>query len=122
VRNEAGVLKAALFLTRSGTLPPRDWILAQLGAADERAQGAELLAGRAASPAPDAGPVVCVCFDIGAYTITRAIREQALTSVEAIGKTLSAGTNCGSCRPSHRKAHSGSANRTTGHHSLVTWN
>jgi assimilatory nitrate reductase catalytic subunit len=98
VRNEAGVLKAALFLTRSGTLPPRDWILAQLGP-DERAQGAELLAGRAASPAPDAGPVVCVCFDIGAYTITRAIREQALTSVEAIGKTLSAGTNCGSCRP-----------------------
>ncbi|MFO1259849.1 MAG: molybdopterin-dependent oxidoreductase [Sphingomonadaceae bacterium] len=102
VRDEAGVLKAALFLTRSGTLPPRDWILAQLGA-EEGAQGSELLAGRAASPAPDAGPVVCVCFDIGAFTIVRAIREQALTSVEAIGKALNAGTNCGSCRPAIAK-------------------
>ena len=102
VRDDAGVLKAALFLTRSGTLPPREWILAQLGP-DERAQGSELLAGRAATPAPDAGPVVCVCFDIGALTITRAIREQALTNVEAIGKALNAGTNCGSCRPAIAK-------------------
>ena len=102
VRDDAGRLQAALFLTRSGSLPPREWILAQLGP-DEQPQGAELLAGRAASPAPEAGPVVCVCFDIGAYTITRAIRDQALTSVEAVGKALNAGTNCGSCRPAIAK-------------------
>lgn len=102
VRDEEGRLKAALFLTRSGQLPPREWIWAQLGAEDH-AQGAELLAGRAATPAPDAGPVVCVCFDIGAFTIVRAIRDQALTSIEAVGKALHAGTNCGSCRPAIAK-------------------
>lgn len=102
VRNSEGRLKAALFLTRSGKLPPREWLLAQLGSADP-AEGTELLAGRAAAPAPDAGPVVCVCFDIGAYTIMRAIRDQALTSVEAVGKALNAGTNCGSCRPAIAK-------------------
>ena len=102
VRDETGRLHAALFLTRSGSLPPREWILAQLGP-KQQPQGAELLAGGAATPAPDAGPVVCVCFDIGTYSITRAIRYQALTSVEAVGKAVSAGTNCGSCRPTIAK-------------------
>ncbi len=98
VRDAEGRLKAALFLTRSGLLPSRDWILAQLGE-DGGAEGAELLAGRPAAPAPDNGPVVCVCFDIGVFQIARAIRDQSLASVEAVGKALNAGTNCGSCRP-----------------------
>lgn len=98
VRDEAGKLKAALFLTRSGLLPSREWIWDQLGGTGD-AGAAELLAGRPAAPAPDQGPVVCVCFDIGMYAILNAIREQALTSVEAVGKAINAGTNCGSCRP-----------------------
>ena len=32
-------------------------------------------------------------------TIVEAIGSQGLMSVEAVGKALSAGTNCGSCRP-----------------------
>jgi assimilatory nitrate reductase catalytic subunit len=58
-----------------------------------------LLAGRAPGVAADRGPIVCVCFDIGMRTIVKAIAEQQLTDVAAVGKALNAGTNCGSCRP-----------------------
>ncbi len=98
VRDDAGRLRAALFLTRSGQLPPREWILNQLGE-EGGTGGAELLAGRPAEPAPDSGPTVCVCFDIGMFAILRAVREQGLTSVEAVGRAIHAGSNCGSCRP-----------------------
>jgi assimilatory nitrate reductase catalytic subunit len=50
-------------------------------------------------PLPDRGPIVCACFDVGTKTIVEAIASQALISVEAVGQALSAGTNCGSCRP-----------------------
>ncbi|MEO8722556.1 MAG: molybdopterin-dependent oxidoreductase [Sphingobium sp.] len=98
VRAQDGTLTAALFLTRSGVLPAREWIVAQLRQAD-RDNGPALLAGRPAQPAPDCGPIVCVCFDIGMKTILGTIAEQRLTSVETVGKALNAGTNCGSCRP-----------------------
>jgi assimilatory nitrate reductase catalytic subunit len=91
-------LSAALFITRSGRLPDREWLIAQLAAAD-MASSTELLAGRSATPQPDRGPVVCVCFDVGMKTILEAIGSQGLVSVDAVGKALSAGTNCGSCRP-----------------------
>jgi assimilatory nitrate reductase catalytic subunit len=100
VRKEDGTLAAALFLTRSGTLPDRDWIATQLST--NAASAPELLAGRAASPAPDRGPIVCVCFDVGTKTILTAIADQQLTNVEAVGAALNAGTNCGSCRPAIR--------------------
>ena len=58
-----------------------------------------LLAGRAPGAQPDRGAVICVCFDIGLKTIVAAIADQRLTDVAAIGKSLGAGTNCGSCRP-----------------------
>jgi assimilatory nitrate reductase catalytic subunit len=95
---EDGRLTAALFVTRDGRLPRRDWLVAQL-AGGEAAAAMELLAGRPAAPQPDRGPVVCVCFDVGMNTIIEAIAAQALVSVDAVGKALSAGTNCGSCRP-----------------------
>jgi assimilatory nitrate reductase catalytic subunit len=95
---EDGQLIAALFVTRDGRLPARDWLIAQLAPA-EAASPMELLAGRPATPQPDRGPIVCVCFDVGMKTIVEAIGGQGLMSVEAVGKALSAGTNCGSCRP-----------------------
>jgi assimilatory nitrate reductase catalytic subunit len=58
-----------------------------------------VLAGRAPGAQPDNGPLVCVCFDVGATTILRAIADQRLASVAEVGKALRAGTNCGSCRP-----------------------
>ncbi|MFC0303830.1 molybdopterin-dependent oxidoreductase [Rhizorhabdus histidinilytica] len=89
-------LAAALFLTRAGELPGRDWLIAQL---DAPQVAPTLLAGRAPGAMPDRGPVVCVCFDIGLKTIVAAIAEQQLADVGAIGKAIGAGTNCGSCRP-----------------------
>ena len=95
---DKGRLSAALYITRTGQLPEREWLIAQLAAADT-ASSMELLAGRSATPQADCGPIVCVCFDVGMKTIVEAIASQGLTSAEAVGKCLSAGTNCGSCRP-----------------------
>ena len=95
-----GAVAAALYVTRSGTLPARDWIAAQVGLGE--AAPAELLAARPASPAPDLGPIVCVCHGIGARTIEAAARGGACT-VAAVGAATAAGTNCGSCRPAIAK-------------------
>jgi assimilatory nitrate reductase catalytic subunit len=94
-----GTPVAALFVTRSGVLPSRDWIISQLG----QEQSAAVLAGRAAGQQPDKGTIVCVCFDVGAEAILRTIAGQRLTSVAEVGAALNAGTNCGSCRPAIAK-------------------
>ena len=96
VQDAKGVLIAALYVTRSGQLPPRDWATAQLG--EDTASAAELLAGRPSIPAPDRGAIVCICHGIGEHAITAAACAGAAT-VEAVGKSTCAGTNCGSCRP-----------------------
>ncbi|MBW8742999.1 MAG: molybdopterin-dependent oxidoreductase [Sphingomonas sp.] len=93
---DKGRIAAALFVTATGELPPRDWLIAQLEAPEV---APTLLAGRAPGVTVDRGPVICVCFDIGMQTILSAIAEQKLTDVAAVGKALNAGTNCGSCRP-----------------------
>ncbi len=89
-------LSGALFVTRTGQLPAREWIAGQLGASG--AALPELLAARPSTPAPDRGPVVCVCHGIGAKQILAAV-EQGAGSVADVGKACGAGTNCGSCRP-----------------------
>jgi assimilatory nitrate reductase catalytic subunit len=102
VRGAEGQLTGALYFTRSGSLPSRDWIVEQLQRGSETSASA-LLAGRSATPAPDRGPVVCVCFNVGEYTIRDAITERGLCSVEEVGACLNAGSNCGSCRPAIAK-------------------
>ncbi|OYW88099.1 MAG: nitrate reductase [Sphingobium sp. 32-64-5] len=92
----AGRLAGVLFVTRTGLLPPRDWLIAQLEAEDI---GASVLAGRDPGNRPDKGATICVCFDTGLNQILAAIRDQHLVDVPAIGRALGAGTNCGSCRP-----------------------
>ncbi len=91
-----GRLVAALFLTESGELPTRDWLIAQLS---EAQAAPTVLAGRAPGAAVDNGPIICSCFDIGMRTIVAAIRDRQLADVAAIGAAVGAGTNCGSCRP-----------------------
>jgi assimilatory nitrate reductase catalytic subunit len=101
VSGAAGTVEATLYVTRSGQLPDRDWIAVQLGKGE--AAGSELLAGRPMVAKADRGPIVCICFDVGETTIRETIASQKLTTVEAVGCALLAGTNCGSCRPAISK-------------------
>lgn len=47
----------------------------------------------------DVGAIVCSCFQIGEKTIKAAIESGDCNSVDALGKQLKCGTNCGSCIP-----------------------
>jgi assimilatory nitrate reductase catalytic subunit len=95
---EGGKLKACLFLSKTQDLVSRDWLLEMMMGDLSRQDRMGILSGRPTSGA-SAGPTVCACFNVGLSTLTAAITEQGLTSVEAIGAALSAGTNCGSCKP-----------------------
>ena len=94
-----GCLDAVVFIGPSPKLPGHEWLQTQFARegipASERRM---LLAGRSIDGASDQGPIVCVCFQVGEKRITSAI-EAGAHSVEAIGKKLGAGTNCGSCVP-----------------------
>ena len=96
VQDRAGQLLAALFLTRSGALPDRGWIIGQFGGTSSAPS--ELLAGRPTAPQPDRGPVVCLCHDVREADVLDAAASGAAT-VSAVGQCTRAGTNCGSCRP-----------------------
>ena len=91
-------LLAAFFQAREPVAVARDWAVAQLKAdhADLRRRFA-LVAGRPSAGKPDPGATVCACFGVGVNQIVAAVRE-GCHSVEAVGKALNAGTNCGSCR------------------------
>ncbi len=91
-------LLAALFIADKPVAVARNWAISQLCALHEdlRTRFA-LVAGRPGAGKADPGATVCSCFNVGVNQITAAIRDGCHT-VEAIGKTLSAGTNCGSCR------------------------
>jgi assimilatory nitrate reductase catalytic subunit len=58
-----------------------------------------VLSGKSADGLVEPGPLVCACFGVGLNTIRDAIASGVAVSVEDIGKTLRAGTNCGSCLP-----------------------
>ncbi len=95
---ENGRLQACVFTGPNHALPPRDWLMELfthdvIGPSERRS----LLAGRRADgAAPE--PSICVCMGIGAGAIRAAIMG-GCTSVEAVGRATTAGTNCGSCRP-----------------------
>ena len=59
---------------------------------------AALLAGRPGAGRPDAGAIVCACFQVGINTIVEAVTSGACLTVEQVGEVLKAGSNCGSCR------------------------
>jgi assimilatory nitrate reductase catalytic subunit len=85
---------AALFVARDPVTLARGHVAAQVGG-----DGAGLLAGRPTQGVMDPGPTVCACLNVGRNTILHAIATQALSSVDAIGAALQAGTSCGSCKP-----------------------
>ncbi|WP_373018046.1 molybdopterin-dependent oxidoreductase [Thiomicrorhabdus sp.] len=94
-----GQLELVVFVSEQQALPGRHW-LGDLFAKQtlEARDRFYLLAGQA-SGAKDEGKTICSCFSVGLNTLVDAIHSQGLTSVEAIGQALKAGTNCGSCIP-----------------------
>lgn len=93
-------LESCVFIGPEPDLPNRDWLMAlfEKPLLDEK-EKACLLSGRPTESRADAGASVCACFGVGKNTIIEAIQKNELDSVEAIGKLLKAGTNCGSCIP-----------------------
>lgn len=85
---------AALFVAPDPVTLARGHVAAEVGS-----DGAGLLAGRPAAGGLDPGPTICACLNVGRNTILHAIAAQSLSSVEAIGAALQAGTSCGSCKP-----------------------
>ncbi|MGF1525864.1 MAG: molybdopterin-dependent oxidoreductase [Candidatus Competibacterales bacterium] len=104
-RRLAGIVADRLafcaFVGPSAVLPPRDWLVSRLDQPVEPAVRGVLLGGRAPR-GDDGGPVVCTCFGVGVHTLTAAIADHGLTTPEALGRRLKAGTNCGSCVPELR--------------------
>ncbi|MEX1033835.1 MAG: molybdopterin-dependent oxidoreductase [Cellvibrionaceae bacterium] len=98
-----GQLQACVYLSPRPDLPSRSW-LARIfeRAAPTEADLAGLKLGQSVDPADNVGATVCSCFSVGRNTILSAVREQELISVEAVGRQLRAGTNCGSCQPEIR--------------------
>jgi assimilatory nitrate reductase catalytic subunit len=106
-----GRLEAALFLGPADAAPQWDAakVLFEADALGEM-QRRMVLSGRAADGLAETGPVICACFGVGLTVIREAIVSNSATNVEAIGKALRAGTNCGSCLPElkrivHEHAH-----------------
>ena len=91
-------ISACVYLSPRPDLPSRTW-LASLFERDRisDAERVGLLMGQPADPGADTGPIVCSCFGIGRKTICDTIRTDRLGTTHEIGKTLRAGTNCGSC-------------------------
>jgi assimilatory nitrate reductase catalytic subunit len=56
-------------------------------------------AGRTVGAAAEDGPLICACFDVRLSAIREAIATGGAVNVADIGRTLRAGTNCGSCVP-----------------------
>ncbi|NUB45720.1 molybdopterin-dependent oxidoreductase [Fertoebacter nigrum] len=89
---------AALFVSPEPVALSRAHVAGLVGQDSAR----EVLSGRPGAGRPDNGATVCACFDVGVNQIIHAIAGQHVTSVDALGKALRAGTNCGSCRPELR--------------------
>ena len=53
----------------------------------------------AAQALVDSEPIVCACFGVGVEAVRSAVQSGAVRSIDDIGKTLRAGSNCGSCLP-----------------------
>jgi len=71
-------------------------LASQLG---QDADADRLDAWRLQTEAQEPSSIVCACFAVDAETIRSAIADRNLGNVEAVGRTLHAGTRCGTCRP-----------------------
>ncbi len=93
------VLIGAVFLSAHPVAVSRSWAVEQLSKDHTNAgERYRVAAGRAGADQPDRGATVCACFSVGVNQITSAVTNGGCRDVDAIGRLLKAGTNCGSCR------------------------
>jgi len=91
-------LEIAYYMAVQPVLLSREWLVKQLSTEFHTcADRQKVLAGRADAGVPDKGPIVCSCMGVGRNEVAQAIHSGNMT-VEGIGKSTLAGTNCGSCR------------------------
>jgi assimilatory nitrate reductase catalytic subunit len=97
-------LESCIFIGPDYHLPERDW-LSSLFRKDTLSalERQSLLSGKPPNQQEDAGRIICACYQVGVKTIQHGIAHDGLHTVEAIGESLKAGTNCGSCVPELRK-------------------
>lgn len=88
-------LVAAMFAATTPVLASRTHIVDQVGTA---ISPLHFFAGRPASGIEDNGAIICSCFGVGVNKIRQAITAGAANTND-LGKSLRAGTNCGSCVP-----------------------
>jgi assimilatory nitrate reductase catalytic subunit len=98
-----GRLDAVFFAASSEGPGNLDWLAELFERGDLSAEDrTDLLAGGTVNH-KDVGSIVCSCHRVGRNTILDAIDTRRLASVDAIGRALRAGTNCGSCIPELRR-------------------
>lgn len=86
---------------QSNPKPDVEWLAEQF---DQTLSGADrigFVSGVSAQRGPDLGAVVCSCFQVRERTIAAAV-EAGADTVEKVGRSCRAGTNCGSCIPELR--------------------
>ncbi len=92
-----GKILGALFVAPAPVAVARAWACEQF--AQEGATPLALLAGRPPRACRDPGKKICVCLNVGANTILDAIRDENLSSADAVAQKTGAGSGCGSCKP-----------------------
>lgn len=91
-------LTGAIFLASESVAVSPNWAEDQLGVNfPEPRERFAVVAGRPGKGTVDRGATVCSCFGVGVRQIAAAVAGGRVT-VDAIGRALQAGTNCGSCR------------------------
>ncbi|BBP43733.1 nitrate reductase [Thiosulfativibrio zosterae] len=94
-----GRLVGVVFIAPSHQLPSRSWLGDLFSATQINDFNRRSILAGSASGVKDVGKTICACYGVGINTILEAMQQQNLTTVEALGKALKAGTNCGSCVP-----------------------
>jgi assimilatory nitrate reductase catalytic subunit len=95
---DGDTLLGALYLAPEPVAVSREWAIAQLSERHKKHRARlAVIAGRPDKGAVERGQTVCSCFGVGAGEIAAAAARGCMT-LAAIGETLQAGTNCGSCR------------------------
>jgi assimilatory nitrate reductase catalytic subunit len=92
-----GHLEGCVCLAPAHGAPPQ-WDLLGLAATAE-AGGRPIPKTEARDYIGESAPIVCACFQVGLDAVRKAVAVGGATSVGDIGRTLRAGTNCGSCLP-----------------------